>query len=142
MVWTTLNVGIIRRLVMWYTCNQKQAATSAVFLSRFHFSPLSKKHVSRDAYNTPPLHTHTHTILLLSNTLLPPSREGGREVEEKRGEKDHPHWDHSPSIRPFHTLWTWNNQGLIAAVCLCRPWPKPRRLTVHGRSASAAERTE
>lgn len=44
-----------------------------------------------------------------------PSRKGERRDE---GEKDHPHWDHSPSIRPFHTLWTWNNQSLIAAVCL------------------------
>lgn len=67
---------------------------------------------------------------------LPPSsrREGGegrrgggrwwwrgrQEERGRRGEKDHPHWDHSPSIRPFHTLWTWNNRGLIAAVCLRR----------------------
>lgn len=64
------------------------------------------------------------------NTLLPPSSE--REVRRRGGggEKDHPHWDHSPSIRPFHTLWTWNNQGLIAAVCLCRPWLIAGRLTV------------
>lgn len=58
----------------------------------------------------------------------------------REGEKDHPHWDHSPSIRPFHTLWTWNNQGLIAAVCLCWPWLKPCRLTVQSRLASAVER--
>lgn len=44
---------------------QWQAATSGVFLSRFHFGLLSKKHVSRDAYNTP-----SFPIL----PLLPPSR--------------------------------------------------------------------
>lgn len=90
---------------------QRQAATSGVFLSRFHFGPLSKKHVSRDAYNHPPT-----APFLLPNP--PPPSTFQWEGVEQGGEKDHPHWDHSASIRPFHTLWTWNNRGLIAAVCL------------------------
>lgn len=52
---------------------QWQAATSGVFLSRFHFGPLSKIHVSRDAYNTP-----SFPIL----PLLPPSCK--REVRRGR----------------------------------------------------------
>lgn len=130
-------------LVMWHAHNRTQAATSVVFFSRFHFSPLSKKHVTWCLHPSPYTQTHTCTHNPPPPQYPPPTfQREGCEVEGKRGEKDHPHWDHSPSIRPFHTLWTWNNQVLIAAVCLCRPWLKPCRLTVHGRSASAAERTE
>lgn len=90
---------------------QRQAATSGVFLSRFHFGPLSKKHVSRDACYP----TTTTTITHLPFPITPPPQhppptfqlEGGEEGEGERGGRaggDHPHWDHSPSIRPFHTL--------------------------------------
>lgn len=72
-----------------------------------------------------PQPTTTTTSSQSSPPLLPPSSE--REV--RRGEKDHPHWDHSPSIRAFHTLWTWNNRGLIAAVCLWRLWLEAWRLS-------------
>ena len=111
---------------------RRQAATSGVLLSRFHFGPLSKKHVSRDACNPLPY------LPLSASSHLP---ERGRwRGKEGRKKKDHPNWDHSPSIRPFHTLWTWNNQGLIAAVCLRRPQLKvgtgPQS---RGRSASASE---
>lgn len=103
---------------------QRQAATSGVFLSGFHFGPLSKKHVSRDACNPLPNPPPPQT----PSSHLPVRGRWGWGGGGK--EKDHPHWDHSPSIRPFHTLWTWNNQGLIAAVCLCRPWLIAGRLTV------------
>lgn len=118
------------------THDRRQAATSGVFLSRFHFGLLSEKHVSRDACNSP----NTPLLLLLTAPLLPPSRKGEVRGREWDG-GDHPHWDHSPSIRPFHTLWTWNNQGLIAAVCLCRPWLKTPRLTALSQSGPAAERS-
>lgn len=105
---------------MWHIHYQKQAATSGVFWpdSILVCSARNKRHVM---LNTPQqTHTHTRTFY---NPPPPffhlPER---REVRcGRRGEKDHPHWDHSPSISPFHTLWTWNNQGLIAAVCLSRP---------------------
>lgn len=125
LVTSTMRTACLYSVLALMAATQRQAATSGVFLSRFHFGLLSKKHASRDAYNPLP-----------SPPQFPPptfQREGGEVGEggkEREGEKDHPHWDHSPWIRPFHTLWTWNNQGLIAAVCLRRPWLKARRLTV------------
>lgn len=56
---------------------QRQAATSGVFLSRFHFGLLSKKHASRDACNPLP-----------SPPQLPPPTfqwEGGEVGEGERG---------------------------------------------------------
>lgn len=68
-------VGTMVRQSRDNTRSQRQAATSGVFLSRFHFGPLSKKHVSRDACNPP-------------NTpppQLPPSRKREVRGREKGG---------------------------------------------------------
>lgn len=103
---------------------RNRAATSGMFLWWFHFNPHSEKHVTWCLCKSPPHFPQSSCPF-----------QKGRERRDE-GEKDHPHWDHSPSIRAFHTRWTWNNQSLIAAVCLeaTHGWSRPGLAAAQSRS--------